>query len=387
MNSDDHSRDAFASQFGQDTDPLAKFEDDFRALEQQGSDPFELFMQEDLLTDDPREGTIEGYETTIQQWKEYMTTQDRHPACPNERHARNVVPWLLEGKHARGGKGSPNSEATVETKLRYLSRVYEFWQDEPSLPAAFNEFNPFELALSKSNLARELPPNPPNLSLDDVRDAIRSIPHIRDRSMAILQFKLGLRAGAVTNIKVEDIDLGSSDLRAHYDDLGTHPQLEGMENAIHIPPRDDPELPWPGRDGNKSRRPRVMPLDDELRRTIRQVLLIRPMNPDGYLFLSKRSHGQIDPEYVNVAVKEGFEDINEDEKYERYRKITSHYGRHFFSSYWRNDLDTNSEYVKYMRGDATSEDVDAYDALAHYVHTYHEDIRDEYLNDIYKLHV
>jgi integrase/recombinase XerD len=61
--------------------------------------------------------------------------------------------------------------------------------------------------------------------------------------------------------------------------------------------------------------------------------LIRPENPDGYLFLSKRSHDKLDPMYVNEAVKEGFTHINESEKYERYRKITSHYGRHFFSTF------------------------------------------------------
>lgn len=40
-----------------------------------------------------------------------------------------------------------------------------------------------------------------------------------------------------------------------------------------------------------------------------------------------------------------------------------------------------------MRGDATSEDVDKGDALAHYVHTYHDNIRNIYLDRIYKLHV
>jgi hypothetical protein len=40
-----------------------------------------------------------------------------------------------------------------------------------------------------------------------------------------------------------------------------------------------------------------------------------------------------------------------------------------------------------MRGDATSEDVEKGDALAHYVHTYQGNIRDIYLDRIYKLHV
>jgi len=114
------TRNAFASRFGQETDPLAKFEDAFEVEEEQGNDPFDLFLQEDLLTDDPREGTIEDYESAIRQWREFMLEQGRHPACPNERHARTFVPWLAEGKHSNG---QPNSEGTVQTKLRYLSRI------------------------------------------------------------------------------------------------------------------------------------------------------------------------------------------------------------------------------------------------------------------------
>lgn len=40
-----------------------------------------------------------------------------------------------------------------------------------------------------------------------------------------------------------------------------------------------------------------------------------------------------------------------------------------------------------MRGDATSEDADKGDALAHYVHTYHDDIKNIYFDSIYKLHI
>lgn len=171
--------------------------------------------------------------------------------------------WLSEGNQSNG---RPNSEGTIQTKLRYLSRIYEFWQDEPSLP---KEFNPFELAIKKANLRQKIPPDPPNLSIEEVRDAVKRVPHVRDRAMAVVQFELGLRAGEVVNIRIEDIDLEGPDIRDHYDGLGTHPVLDGTENAIYIPPRDDKELPWPGRDGNRSRRPRVTPLDDELRRVIR----------------------------------------------------------------------------------------------------------------------
>lgn len=36
---------------------------------------------------------------------------------------------------------------------------------------------------------------------------------------------------------------------------------------------------------------------------------------------------------------------------EDYRGITSHFGRHRFTTYWRVEQDLNRELIKYMRGD------------------------------------
>ena len=334
------------------------------------------------MTDNPRPKTVQGYEGAIRHWRQFMREEmGRHPACPNENHARDWVQWLRNGEHS----GRPNADGTIITKLGHLSRVWEFWADDPNYPPEYNEFNPFETALTKCNLhEKKVIQDPPPISRAEVREAVHSLTHARERGMGVFQFKLGLRAGEVVNIRIEDIHLRGDEVNRHYPELGTHPMLGDYKNVIYIPPRgDDLEIPWEGREGNKSRRPRILPLDDELRRTIRKLLLIRPANPDGWLFLSKRTHSKLDPMYVNENIKPAFEAYNDDD---RYRNITSHYGRHYFSSFWR-ERDTNSEHVKYMRGDATSEDVDGSDALAHYVHTYHDNIRDLYLDNIYKLHV
>lgn len=126
----------------------------------------------------------------------------------------------------------------------------------------------------------------------------------------------------------------------------------------------------------------ILPLDDELRKMIRQLLLIRPENPDGWLILSKRTHQKLEPMYVNEAMKSALSRFNA----EKYRDINGHFGRHYFSTYWRN-LGTNPELVKYMRGDTTSDEVDGRDALSVYVHNYYEDVRDFYLGNIFKLHL
>lgn len=374
------TRNAFAAATGQEIDPMAQWDQMYRQQEQQGNCPFELFKTEILEPNEARPNTFNQYNAIFDQWREYMAEQGRHPACPNEHMARGFVPWLLDGQHSNGGE---NSEGTVESKLLCLSKVWRFFQDEGSLPAEHNNFNPFEKALEKSNLNEEIPPDPPFLTLDQVRDAVHSLPHLRQRGIAVTQLKLGMRRGEVANIRIEDVALSGPDIEAEYPSLGTHPELDGRTNCIYIPPADDEELPWPGRPGNKSRRSRIMPLDDEMRRTFRRLLLVRPRSPDDELFLSKKSHRAMQPDYVGEPIQKAFEPFNGDD---RYRDITSHYGRHYFSTFWRN-RGTNAEIVKYMRGDATSEDVDNRDALAHYIHTYYEDIEDLYRNNIYKLGV
>ena len=76
------------------------------------------------------------------------------------------------------------------------------------------------------------------------------------------------------------------------------------------------------------------------------------------------------------------------EETDEYRPVTSHSGRHRFSTWWRVEQDVNRELVKYMRGDKprsasakTRESIDAY------LHTYYEDIQDLYLENIYKISI
>lgn len=373
------ARTSFASRFGKEIDPLARYERDFEIEEEHGNDPFELFMEERLYANNRTEATIEGYETTIKHWREFMEEQGRHPACANEDHARKFVEWL---KDANQSSGRVNTEGTIMTKLCNLRRIWEFWQKEPSLPAEFAELNPFELALDKTDLQSEKPPDPPKITVDEMREAVGDVDHLREQATVALQLKLGLRAGEVANIQIKDLHVSGQDVADHYPGLGTNPMLEGAENAIYIPPTDDKSLPWPGREGNKSKRSRILPLDDELRKMIRQLLLIRPENPDGWLILSKRTHQKLEPMYVNEAMKSALSRFNAD----KYRDITGHFGRHYFSTYWRN-LGTNPELVKYMRGDTTSDEVDGRDALSVYVHNYYEDVIDHYLDNIFKLHL
>lgn len=64
--------------------------------------------------------------------------------------------------------------------------------------------------------------------------------------------------------------------------------------------------------------------------------------------------------------------------------VTSHFGRHRFTTWWRVQQDANRELVKYMRGDSVDKgSMD--EPIDSYLHTYYEDVEDLYQENIYRL--
>ena len=73
---------------------------------------------------------------------------------------------------------------------------------------------------------------------------------------------------------------------------------------------------------------------------------------------------------------------DDDEK----RSVTPHYARHWFSSWFRLQARMPEPWVKYMRGDVQSSDIDnTRDAFHRYIHAYYEQIEDEYRDKVFKL--
>ncbi|MFC7081175.1 integrase [Halorussus caseinilyticus] len=64
--------------------------------------------------------------------------------------------------------------------------------------------------------------------------------------------------------------------------------------------------------------------------------------------------------------------------------MTSHFGRHRFTTWWRVQQNANEELVKYMRGDSVRKG-SMNEPIHSYLHTYYKDIEDLYRNNIYRL--
>jgi integrase/recombinase XerD len=89
------------------------------------------------------------------------------------------------------------------------------------------------------------------------------------------------------------------------------------------------------------------------------------------------THRPISAETVGRVWREAF--LPEYGETDVHRAVTSHFGRHYFSTYWRVKQGLNRELLKYMRGDTTPEWLSRpQDALEEYIHTYFEDIEEIY---------
>ncbi|WP_435344853.1 tyrosine-type recombinase/integrase [Haloarchaeobius sp. HRN-SO-5] len=359
----DDVRETLATAFDSETDPLEQYSSTF---EEVAVDSFEPFRTGVLESRDITPRTIRLYETLWRQWCEHMDRVGRHPACPSTAHVKSFAQYELDE--------SDNSPRTVAEKLRKLNDLYRYWQNDPVFPHPTN-FNPVSLARSTTDLSYPEQKEPPRLTVDELAAQLATVDHVRDHAIIFLQLKLGLRATELCNLRLEELSITDSELHDYYPEFGSHTLLDGREDAILIPH---------DRSGNKSRRSRVLPLDAETQEILLEYLLIRPDNDEPWVFLSKNSHEQLQKQDINKFWKRYFHP--EYEETEQHRAVTSHYGRHRFTTYWRVEQDLNRELLKYMRGDtpgaATIEEMGAIDE---YIHTYYEDIEPIYREDIYEL--
>lgn len=368
MSENQATHEAIAQAFGRTTDPLAEYDGQFKQLD---VDPFQLWLEEQVYTKDYAKGTVKALERPVDQWCEFMAERhDRHPAVPTTSHVMDFAHYYLE---ERG-----NSKNTVGVKLGTLSRVFRYFQSEPAFPHP-TDFNPFDAAKGKIDLNGDDPKEPRPIPLEELRSVLQNeVKHVRDRALIVMQFKLGLRASETANVKLSEIHIANAELQDHYEELGTHPALEGRPNAVFIPH---------DRERNKSERPRVLPLDDELRRVLLQYLLCRPDNGEPWLFLSKSGGKKVAHTNINDVWKKYFRP--EYGPNERYRGVSSHYGRHYFTTWFSIEREWPRDLIKYLRGDRQSGGKirSTRDAIDSYIHAWYEDIEDRYREDIYKLRI
>ena len=363
-------RQRIAEAFDRAIDPLAKHDEKFQEMEAEGIDPYEMFLDDIVRSSWRDESTVDEYERAIKHFKEFMQGRDRHPACPNS----TLVRGFAENELVTKG----NKKSTVKTKLRLVNKGFEYMQHEPHFPHS-QEYNPFMSANEKiswdagePDVNREYP----KVTVEQMREALEEVTHIKKLAMILMGLKLGMRQGEIRNVQLQDLHIVNNELQKHYSELGTHPRLDGHFNAIYIPSRNE-------RSENKSKRPRLLPLDDEMRQVLLQYLLVRPDCGEPWLFVTQTHHERIrDKDGINRHWREQIRpqiEVNDHQK-----ELTSHFGRHWFTTFWKIERNMQRELVEYMRGDVLGKSTGS-EGIDEYLHAYYPDIEDRYREEIYKL--
>ena len=362
-------KEVFADAFDREIDPLAKYEEKFRAVDR---DPFDMFLEDKFGGDSVAKSTRDRYDRIIRQWKAHTEGEGRHPACPNEDHVRGFIRWQ------RDDEG--NEPPTIQRKVGVIKSIYDYWASHPSLPHDL-DYHPVERAMERESYGTQAERDYPHIPLNTLRDHVSDITNIRNRAIVVLQLKTGMRAGEVVNLEVQDLAMNNSELNDHFSDLGTNPGLQGpngyRNNAVYIP--ND-------RDGNKSERPRVIPLDEEARRALLDWLLIRPDVDEPHIFLSTHRYLSLYHQDVTKLWKQTLGEHYPET--EDHRAIRSHYGRHRFTTHFKIHKDWPEEQVQWMRGDKLGGSAwQNSDSIDHYLHVYYEEIESKFRDEIYKLRV
>jgi len=362
MNSTNDALADVASAFDRDPDPLKQFQGTFDELE---TDPLKEYRHRVLLPNDASKSTHDNYRYSFKQWKEFMRSTDRHPACPNDTHVKDFMMFLANERE--------NETSTILKKVNNVKRAYEWWQEHHAFPHP-SDYNPFKIAKRETNLKSDTDDKKhPPLTRQDLSTVIRGCKNIRERFFIVWPLKLGLRAGELLNLRIEEISIAHAEIEELYPEMGTADPIKEYDDAVYIPSRYR-------REGNKSHNPRILPLDDELKRVLLQFLATRPTVDSSWLVLSQRTFEKIKrSDRVNQVWRDYFAEYNETEQY---RDITSHFGRYYFTNYWKVHEGVPRELVQYMRGDKLGENGESIDD---YLTAYYEDIKDVYLDHVFKL--
>lgn len=329
-------------------------------------DPIEYFI-EDLTYHGKSDRTRESYERVLRRF-EGVLDEGTTPATATHRDCMAFV-HSLRGDVA---------DSTVATYAAYLHRFYGYMTEV----GAF-EGNPMTLVMEEMDETVDKDPARRDVPIPRMRSFVAGITHPLHRAVVCTLLKTGIRVGELCNLDLRDLSVTDPELESAYE-LGARPALAERPNSLYVTPDATvgEELNGELRTAsNKRKRETVIPVDGELRTTLKRWLAIRPDTTSPALFVNTTDGWgeRLDPQAVRHIV----------ERYARdagwYRtgggageNVTPHYFRHFFTTHLR-DRTGDRGVVKYLRGDVADDVIDTY------THNWGDQVRETYEANVYRL--
>ncbi|WIV67266.1 tyrosine-type recombinase/integrase [Natrialbaceae archaeon AArc-T1-2] len=333
-------------------------------------DPIGYFL-EDQRYHGRSDRTVEAYERVLRSFETFLHERGGGTVVPADVGRRDCMAWVhsLRGDHA---------ESTVATYASYVHRFYDYM-----VQIGVFESNPMALVVEEMDESIDTDPTRRELSVAEMRTFVATIGHPLERAVVVTLLKTGMRVGELCNLDRRDLNVSFEGLTFESDPRA---ELEGRPQSLYVgdePARGTTINGERRTASNKRKRSTVIPVDDELRRTLCEWLAVRPdpVSPAEPLFLDTgESWGtRLQPSEVRYVVR------RHASRHGWYRtgggateNVTPHYFRHFFTTHLR-DRTGERGIVKYLRGDVASDVIDTY------THNWGDRVRTVYERHVYSL--
>jgi integrase len=332
-------------------------------------DPVGYFLQ-DMTYHGKTDRTRRAYERVLREFEAFLA-EERGVDTPADAEHRDCMAWIHRLR-------DDVAESTVATYAAYLHRFYAYMTQVGTFDA-----NPMTLVVEEMDERINTDPTRREISIPEMREFVASVDHPLDRALLVTMLKTGVRVGELCNLDLRDLSIPTTRNRL---DVSVRPQLDGRGDALFVAADravDDVTEGERRTAANKRKRATVIPVDEELRRTLVRWLAIRPdpvsrANP---LFVSTADGWgtRVTPHVVHHVV----EGHASERGWHRdgggaEENVTPHYFRHFFTTHLR-DRTGDRGIVKYLRGDVASDVIDTY------THDWGDRVRRTYEDNIYEL--
>jgi integrase len=337
-------------------------------------DPVAYFIQ-DMTFHGKSARTREAYERVLREFESFLADPGRNPRntaiVPADADHRDCMAWI----HSLRGSVAAS---TVATYAGYLHRFYAYMTQ-----VGVFDSNPMTLVMEEMDERIDTDPARREISLPAMREFVADVVHPLDRAVVLTLLKTGLRVGELCNLDLQDLSLPET---REMDEVRIRAGLDGRGDSLYVSPEHsvgDVSNGETREASNKRKRSTVVPVDEELRRTLVRWLAVRPdpLSAADPLFLSTNDRWghRLTTHMVHHLVESHARD------YGWYRdgggaeeNVTPHYFRHFFTTHLR-DRTGDRGIVKYLRGDVAGDIIDTY------THNWGDRVRETYEDNIYRL--
>ena len=337
------------------------------------TDPVSYFL-EDMAYHGRSQRTRDAYERVLTEFQQYLqdgnTREDETSVTLGKATHRDCLAWI---HHRRGAV----AESTIASYASYLHRFYSYMVEVGEFDS-----NPMTLVMEEMDERIDTDPSRRDISVSEMQAFVTGITHPAARAVVVTLLKTGIRAGELCNLDLRDFNL--EDVVVPTGE--TRPEIAGRPDSLYVPAAPSAGEEYNGDqrvESNKRKRDTVIPVDEELKRTLERWLAIRPdtrSTADPVFVTTDRHWGRrMTGPGVHHLVEQyarpvGWYETNGGSQ----TNVTPHYFRHFFTTHLR-DRTGDRGIVKYLRGDVASDVIDTY------THNWGDRVREVYESNIYRV--